>query len=73
MKTNQRNKQFSELSHRENLVAISIAKGLKNHEIADQMNISVNTVKTYLSRIYRKCEVRNRVELTIWYLDQNKM
>lgn len=56
-----------ELSKQELMVVTGIVKGLKNAEIAEIMNISVNTVKTYQARVYRKCVVRNRVELTLWY------
>jgi len=57
------------LTGQEQIVLTQIVRGLKNSEIAEEMNLSVNTVKTYVARIYRKCQVRNRVELTRWYLN----
>lgn len=55
--------QISPLSGRERTVVNHIAAGLNNDEIAVQMNLSPNTVKTYVSRIFTKMNVRNRVEL----------
>lgn len=72
MESNLQKTNFDELTKQELLVVASIARGLKNEEIADSMNISINTVKTYLARVYRKCGVRNRVELTIWFIEKNK-
>lgn len=39
------------------------AKNLKVDEIADQLNISKNTVKTYKKRIYKKLEINSFYEL----------
>jgi DNA-binding NarL/FixJ family response regulator len=44
-----------------------VARGLKNHEIAEQLGISNNVVKNYLSKIYDKIGVDNRVQLALWY------
>mgnify|MGYP001172940474 FL=1 len=39
-----------------------LAKGRQNKEIADDMFISVNTVKSHVSSILRKLRVRNRAQ-----------
>jgi LuxR family maltose regulon positive regulatory protein len=39
-----------------------VAQGLSNREIAQQLVISVNTVKSHLYRINLKLEVRNRTQ-----------
>ena len=39
-----------------------MAKGQQNKEIADEMYISVNTVKSHVSSILRKLRVRNRAQ-----------
>ena len=39
-----------------------LAKGQQNKEIADEMYISVNTVKSHVSSILRKLRVRNRAQ-----------
>lgn len=69
MQINNANFTNLELSKQEQVVVAGIVKGLKNTEIAAFMNISINTVKTYQARVYRKCCVRNRVELTLWYYE----
>ena len=39
-----------------------LAKGKRNKEIAREMYISINTVKSHVSRIFRKLCVKNRSE-----------
>lgn len=48
------------LSKREQQILELISQGLKNQEIADQLFVSVTTVKTHVHNIYGKMEVRNR-------------
>jgi ATP/maltotriose-dependent transcriptional regulator MalT len=48
------------LSERELQVLTLIADGLSNREIADQLFLSVATVKWYLTHIYSKLGVENR-------------
>lgn len=50
------------LTARENEMLQLLAKGLLYKEIADQMNISVNTVKQHIHNIYEKLHVQNRTE-----------
>lgn len=44
-----------------------VARGLKNREIAEKLGISTNVVKNYISKIYDKVGVKNRVQLALWY------
>lgn len=44
-------------------LAMMAAKGKSNHEIAEYQNISVNTVKAYLSSVYQKLDVNGRKDL----------
>jgi DNA-binding NarL/FixJ family response regulator len=48
-------------------VAGLVADGLKNREIAGELGIAVQVVRNYLSMIYDKVGVSNRVELALWY------
>ena len=57
------NKVTDTLSPYEFSVAMMAAKGKSNREIAEFLNVSVNTVKSYLSVIYQKVGVVNRAEL----------
>ena len=40
-----------------------VAEGLKNREIAEELGIGEHVVRNYLSKIYDKIGVSNRVEL----------
>ena len=50
------------LTEREIDVLKLITQGLKNDEIADQLFISVSTIKTHTRNIFSKLDVRNRCE-----------
>jgi len=51
------------LTAREAEVALLVAKGLRDAEIAAELRLSVHTVKGYLRDIFRRTGVRSRVEL----------
>ena len=53
---------------REFEIAGLVAQGLSNKEIADQLFLSIPTVKTHLYNLMRKADVKNRHELTMLYL-----
>ena len=63
---------FPTLTKRENTIIDLVTKGSKNHEIADKLNISTNTVKTHIYSIFRKTKSRNRIELITWSLQSMK-
>ena len=42
-----------------------LAKGLTNQEIARCLGVNVRTVKHYLTQVFRRMRVRNRVEAVI--------
>lgn len=44
-----------------------VALGWTNREIAERLGISGNVVRNYLSRIYDKVGVNNRLQLALWY------
>jgi len=50
------------LSEREEQVLAALAKGMLYKEIASQLKISENTVRTYIKRIYEKLHVSSRTE-----------
>ena len=54
------------LTSREEQILISVAQGWTNHEIADDLHISISTVKTHLASLMRKLNARNRVEIAMW-------
>ena len=53
------------VSPREGELIMLVAQGLKNREIAKAMSITEGTVKVYLSRLFEKLGVRDRVELVL--------
>ena len=55
------------LSQRQRHVTEMVAQGLKNREIATALGIGVHVVRNYLSTVYDKVGVSNRVELALWY------
>ncbi|MBK8279585.1 MAG: response regulator transcription factor [Saprospiraceae bacterium] len=56
------------LSEREKEVLGLLSKGHLYKEIADQLEISLNTVKQHIHHIYEKLQVQNRTEAVIKYL-----
>lgn len=59
--------RIAKLSQSERRVVGLVANGLKNPEIATELGISVVVVRNYLTAIYDKIGVSNRVELALWY------
>jgi DNA-binding NarL/FixJ family response regulator len=56
------------LSPREKEVVEALAQGDTYKEIADRLNISIPTVRTYIQRIYEKLHVHSRTEAVAKYL-----
>jgi DNA-binding CsgD family transcriptional regulator len=54
----------SGLTASEERVAVLVAEGKTNREVAAALYVSERTVEGHLSRIYRKLEIRSRTELT---------
>ena len=61
------------LTEREEEVLVTVAKGLTNAEIGDELHVSLSTVKTHLASLMTKLEVRNRVELAIWAYETDRV
>jgi len=57
------------LTDREKDIALAVADGKSNRQIADLYEISEPTVKTHLTNIFKKLELRDRVGLVL-YLKQ---
>jgi DNA-binding NarL/FixJ family response regulator len=53
------------LTDRERAVALAVADGLSNGEIADRLHLSVGSVKVHISAALAKLGIDNRVQLAI--------
>ncbi|WP_223590336.1 response regulator transcription factor [Neobacillus bataviensis] len=61
------------LSPRELQVAIQVARGLSNEEVAKVLFLSKRTVTTHLERIYQKLEINSRAALASYVIENGLM
>ena len=61
------------LTEREEEVLVTVALGRTNAEIADELSISLSTVKTHLASLMGKLGARNRVELAMWAYETGRI
>lgn len=61
------------LTDREEEVLLTVARGRTNSEIADDLAISLSTVKTHLAALMTKLGARNRVELAMWAYETHRV
>jgi DNA-binding NarL/FixJ family response regulator len=64
---------FEPLSSREEEVLVAVARGRTNAEIADELHISLSTVKTHLASLMGKIGARNRVEIAMWAYETDRV
>jgi DNA-binding NarL/FixJ family response regulator len=63
-----RGDESTELSPRERSVLDGLAAGLAYKQIADQLGVSIHTVRNYIRRIYEKLHVCSRTEAVAKFL-----
>jgi DNA-binding NarL/FixJ family response regulator len=60
------------LTDREEQVLATVARGRTNREIADELHITLSTVKTHVASLMTKLGARNRVEIAMWAHDTGR-
>ncbi len=61
------------LTDREEQVLATVARGRTNGEIADELHITLSTVKTHIASLMTKLGARNRVEIAMWAYETNRV
>ena len=58
------------LTERESEVLSLICQGLSNQQVAQNLYLSINSVKTYIRTLYRKIGAQSRSQAVIWGLER---
>lgn len=53
------------LTNRERDILLLIRLGKTNKQVADELGVSVNTVKTHMKNLFAKLKVHNRTQATL--------
>ncbi|GGL49596.1 response regulator [Planomonospora parontospora] len=61
------------LTGREEQILAAVARGRTNGEIADELYISLSTVKSHIASLMAKLGARNRVEIAIWAYETGRV
>jgi len=61
------------LTDREEEVLLTIARGRTNAEIAEELHVSLSTVKTHIASLMAKLGARNRVEVVMWAYETGRV
>ncbi|WP_030916594.1 response regulator [Streptosporangium amethystogenes] len=61
------------LTAREEQILATVARGRTNNEIADELHISLSTVKSHIASLLAKLGARNRVEIAMWAYETKRV
>lgn len=65
-------RQTRKLSPREFEVALLVAQGLRDRDIARQLGLSVRTAESHVERIRRKLGFRCRAQIAAWITERRR-
>jgi non-specific serine/threonine protein kinase len=65
--------QLFALTRREQEVAVLVARGFTNRQIASDLSISEHTVANHVAKILHKLELDSRSQLTAWVIERRTM
>lgn len=54
------------LSRREAEVLVMVATGMSNQQIADDLHLSINSVKSHVQHIFQKLDLHDRTRAAVW-------
>lgn len=60
------------LSKREEEIALLVATGLSNREVAERLSLNQRTAENHLFRVYEKLGISTRIELVLHILSLDK-
>lgn len=58
---------ISSTTKKEKEVISLVCRGMSNEQVANQLNVSINTIKMHLQNIYKKSQIKNRGQLLLIY------
>jgi DNA-binding NarL/FixJ family response regulator len=61
------------LTDREEQVLGAVARGRTNSEIAEELHLTVSTVKAHVASLMAKLGARNRVEVAMWAYETKRV
>jgi predicted ATPase/DNA-binding CsgD family transcriptional regulator len=65
----QHDERPEKLTRREREVALLVARGLTNRQIASELSVSRNTANNHVARILRKLGLRSRAQIAAWVIE----
>lgn len=63
----------NKLSLREHEILIHLSCGNCNKAIADSLGVTINTVEKHLTSIYKKLNVKSRMEAVLWWVENGRV
>jgi len=65
--------KWHELPTRQQGVMLCLARGLSNMEIANELGISLSTVRNNIADVYEQLGFSNRVQALLWILSHEEL